>query len=1029
MAGLEGAWLGKFHVIRRIGGGGMGDVYLAEQPELRRQVAIKVLHGASMARSQEEQRQTLQQLMIEVRAVATLQHPNIIPMYDFGEQHGILYFVMEYVPFGSIADFLAVAPLRRYSLPLPLSLVADLIEQVATALQFAHDHQFVHLDVKPQNLLLKIQPLTNLSPTASGALPQGAFPAGEVPVHLHVILADFGLARFITSASVQSGASGTPLYTAPEQYLGHRTPSIDQYALAGVAYLLLTGDPVFHGTLPELYHQHMSVVPRLATSVNPQLPPALNEVLAQALAKDPAQRFPRIQAFAQALKQAVGTPEQGPVYSLPTTVFGIAPQAVQSALPADLQAQPGRTSQPVMPPPQAQSWGLLGGASPSVPPAAPPPSQMNAAASQPLAAPSFPAQPGPGGAASPAGVSFPSQPPGQPFGGVLSASSQPLSVPKYREADAPPAPIPPSAQSAQRLSFLRRLPLWQQILLGSLALLLVLGAVATALLVLRRPAAVSTTNPIQVTSQTLTRFAGQQTVSALPALTQPPQAQAQIAVRLRTPTQPAAPTTNSHLPVIPINTAARDATTSYQATLPAPKKGDPSDGLGQQLLGTAQPVDVAIASTGTYTVELVNGGMMLLTNGTARRVSLADFFKQPLGKSANLLGEPRIVFAEGLAAWVMVVNQFNVTDGGSITGSFFDLAISESADPSGKWDLYQISTQLAAYSGCTWADNPQIGSNGLGLFLTGTSFACGKNGALLGAALWELPKATLAASQNANTVSVVTGFTTSQGRPVVTLTPAQEGAQDQTAWLLSNDAGYVDGGQVSTQLSIWAVIPGNQTNQSASPVVIKGAVTLPYAYADPPLAPQMGASALLNTGDARITQAQFIGGHLYGAFTTAISWQNDTPSRAAIYWIDVQPTLISSPNPADSTARGHLVQAGLLGDPESYFFSPVFVADAFGNAVLLGEASGAKLPLHAIFTSRLPNDPFGSLGGGANNLLSLPVDATPYSGTHWGDYAGGSAVTPANGAKNTSIVLAGPYVSSSPAGWKTAIWKIPTKET
>src|ERR1051326_8009528 len=115
MAGLEGAWLGKFHVIRRIGGGGMGDVYLAEQPELRRQVAVKVLHGAHMARSQEEQRQTLQQLVIEVRAVATLQHPNIIPIYDFGEQNGILYFVMEYVPFGSIADFLAVAPIRHYS--------------------------------------------------------------------------------------------------------------------------------------------------------------------------------------------------------------------------------------------------------------------------------------------------------------------------------------------------------------------------------------------------------------------------------------------------------------------------------------------------------------------------------------------------------------------------------------------------------------------------------------------------------------------------------------------------------------------------------------------------------------------------------------------------------------------------------------------------------------------------------------------------------------------------------------------------
>jgi hypothetical protein len=223
------------------------------------------------------------------------------------------------------------------------------------------------------------------------------------------------------------------------------------------------------------------------------------------------------------------------------------------------------------------------------------------------------------------------------------------------------------------------------------------------------------------------------------------------------------------------------------------------------------------------------------------------------------------------------------------------------------------------------------------------------------------------------------------------------------------------------------VVPSHQADTGSQPAILKSPVTLPYAYADPPLAPQLGVSFPLTTGDARITQAQFVGGHLYGAFTTAINWETDPTSRAAIYWFDLLPGLSGSADPARSTVKVSLAQAGLLGDPESYFFYPVFVVDAFGNAVLFGEVTDANLRLHTILTSRLPNDPLGAMGGGANGFLFLPVDSNAFNGPHWGDYVGGCAVPPATGGKRTIIIVAGPHVTNLNSQWKTDIWQIPTK--
>ncbi|GEM_PF-603403 len=316
MPGLEGLQLGSCALLRRIGGGGMGEVYLAEQRTLGRQVAVKVIQGSGnlLARADVQARAT-SQFVREARAVAALEHPNILPLYEYGEQRGIHYLVMPYLSDGSLADVLAPEAAHRLPWPLPQTLACEIITQAAAALQFAHDHGVIHRDVKPQNLLVRRLTSTQTAPqpalSASGALARPVWAAPtDTTAHtaqtLHILLADFGLARFLTELTGSStGATGTPLYTAPEQYMGHPEPATDQYALACVAYFLLVGRPVFVGTIAELHHQHLTIAPAPATQLNPTLPPAVDPVFWRALAKEPADRFPQVAMFAEALRQAL----------------------------------------------------------------------------------------------------------------------------------------------------------------------------------------------------------------------------------------------------------------------------------------------------------------------------------------------------------------------------------------------------------------------------------------------------------------------------------------------------------------------------------------------------------------------------------------------------------------------------------------------------------------------------------------------------------------------------------------------------
>nr|BBH93319.1 hypothetical protein KTA_15180 [Thermogemmatispora argillosa] len=297
---LIGSVIGGYIIKQFIGSGGMGTVYLAEDPMIGQQVAIKVVRAEAADFPDAEK--ALERFKQEARAVASLDHLHILPLYRYGEeetgQGRRAYMVMQYRPEGSLWDWLrrrsglasqqslSRAPQLPAGLPsawpLSLSEASDYLQQAASALQYAHDRGIVHRDIKPANFLLRI----------------------EAGPRVHLLLSDFGLAKFFSFSLDTSHIFGTPLYMAPEQFGGEARPESDQYALAVMFYLLLTGRTPFEGDPAQLMHQHLNREPPPLRSFNPALPEALEEVFARALAKSPQARYPSIAAFAAAFDHA-----------------------------------------------------------------------------------------------------------------------------------------------------------------------------------------------------------------------------------------------------------------------------------------------------------------------------------------------------------------------------------------------------------------------------------------------------------------------------------------------------------------------------------------------------------------------------------------------------------------------------------------------------------------------------------------------------------------------------------------------------
>ncbi len=309
---LEGQSLGRYFLVSLLGSGGMGDVYIAMDSTVNRQVAIKVIRAeVSPFPDPDASREAARLFQREVKAIAGLDHPHILPLYDYGEitlSGTILtYMVMPYRQEGTLATWLSQSG-NHHSLS-PIT-IASILLQAASALQYAHDRQIVHQDVKPSNFLIRKDE--------------------QNPDLPYLQLADFGVAKFTsTTTSASQSIRGTPAYMAPEQWEGNPVFATDQYALAIMAYELLTGRTPFQGGITQVMYQHLTVQPQPPSVYNPHIPADVNEVVLHALAKKPESRFRTISAFANAFQQAVQSIDAPTLLNMQS---GVAPSTDKHAL-------------------------------------------------------------------------------------------------------------------------------------------------------------------------------------------------------------------------------------------------------------------------------------------------------------------------------------------------------------------------------------------------------------------------------------------------------------------------------------------------------------------------------------------------------------------------------------------------------------------------------------------------------------------------------------------------------------------------
>src|SRR5437868_5853353 len=251
----------RYRLDKKIGEGGFANVFLAIDLELGRQVAVKV-----MEQNWANDRDLLARFRNEGRAVAALDHPNILTIYDFGTANGAPYIVMPYVSGGTFAD-------RMKQGPCTLDEIGFYLAQIGSALDYAHQHNIIHRDVKPSNLLMR----------SDG----------------HLVLMDFGLAKLLAyvSQEAQTGVFGTVAYMAPEQLQGIVSAASDRYMLGVIFYQMLAGKLPYEGNTSQVMAGHMQLMPgslmqqQTMHLVHPAVVSALDQVLTKALAKRPADRY------------------------------------------------------------------------------------------------------------------------------------------------------------------------------------------------------------------------------------------------------------------------------------------------------------------------------------------------------------------------------------------------------------------------------------------------------------------------------------------------------------------------------------------------------------------------------------------------------------------------------------------------------------------------------------------------------------------------------------------------------------------
>jgi beta-lactam-binding protein with PASTA domain/predicted Ser/Thr protein kinase len=305
---------GRYRVLRRIGSGGMADVYCAEDVHLGRQVAIKMLHRR-FAQDQE----FVERFRREAKSAAGLNHPNVVGVFDRGEHEGTYYIAMEYLEGQTLKDIVAAEA------PLAQERVIDLGLQILQAAGFAHSHGVIHRDFKPHNVIVD--------------------PLG------HAKVTDFGIARAGASEMTETGSiMGTAQYLSPEQAQGHAvTATSDVYSIGVMLYEMLTGRLPFEGdSAVAVALKHLSEPPAPVSQWRPDVHPALEAVVMAALAKDPAQRWQSAEDLAAGLEAARTQIEAGPNGGQDTAAFAAIP------VPAPAETAPTQlatATAPVVAPP------------------------------------------------------------------------------------------------------------------------------------------------------------------------------------------------------------------------------------------------------------------------------------------------------------------------------------------------------------------------------------------------------------------------------------------------------------------------------------------------------------------------------------------------------------------------------------------------------------------------------------------------------------------------------------------------------
>jgi eukaryotic-like serine/threonine-protein kinase len=288
---------GRYRVLRKIGSGGMADVWLAEDAHLQRQVALKVLHSRFA-----QDREFVERFRREAESAAGLHHPNVVAVFDRGEVDGTYYIAMQYLEGRSLKQLIDLGLTPEQSV--------YLIRQVLEGARFAHRHGVVHRDLKPHNVIVDDE--------------------GKA------VVTDFGIARAGVSEITQTGSvMGTPHYLSPEQAQGEEvTPVSDLYSIGVMLYEALAGRVPFEGeSAVAVAMKQVSQAPQRPSSINPDVSPALDSVVMRALEKSPGDRFQSADAFIAALDNAL---KAGDELRGGTAAFAPLPPAVAVAEAAEM---------------------------------------------------------------------------------------------------------------------------------------------------------------------------------------------------------------------------------------------------------------------------------------------------------------------------------------------------------------------------------------------------------------------------------------------------------------------------------------------------------------------------------------------------------------------------------------------------------------------------------------------------------------------------------------------------------------------